>query len=164
MWKLFWGEDFEKILASNRKNVVPGAWRIEVSPAAPAEEDFFLHVCEIGDTDTTGRKRVELLEGVNLKGAAVEGGSVVLFSSTGAMNNTGEISLPDLASRTLLITCLVPESVYELNFGGLNVSSSSSAVLPGVSAGTERVRTNGKGILRSQRQPLSNLRLRIAKV
>jgi hypothetical protein len=164
MWKLFWGEDFEKILTSNRKNVVPGAWRIEVSPAVPAEEDFFLHVCEIGDKGTTRRKRVELLEGVNLKGAAVEGGSVVLFSSTGTINNTGEVSLPDLASKNLLITGLVPESVYELNFGGLNVSTSPSAVLPGVSAGTQRVRTNGKGILRSERQPLSNLRLRIAKV
>lgn len=164
MWKLFWGEDFEKVLTSNRKNVVPGAWRIEVSPAVPAEEDFFLHVCEIGDKGTTRRKRVELLEGVNLKGAAVEGGSVALFSSTGTINNTGEVSLPDLASKNLLITGLVPESVYELNFGGLNVTTSPSAVLPGVSAGTERVRTNGKGILRSERQPLSNLRLRIAKV
>ena len=25
MWKLFWGDDFDRILPSNRKNVVPGA-------------------------------------------------------------------------------------------------------------------------------------------
>ena len=49
MWKTFWGNDFSKIQPSNRKNVVPGAWRIEVSPAHPAEDDFFLHVFEIGD-------------------------------------------------------------------------------------------------------------------
>jgi len=41
MWKTFWGEDFDRILSSNRKNVVPGAWRIEVSPSVPAEEDLF---------------------------------------------------------------------------------------------------------------------------
>ena len=48
MWKLFWGQDFNRILSSNRKNVVRGGWRVEVSPAPLAEEDFFLHVFEIG--------------------------------------------------------------------------------------------------------------------
>jgi len=164
MWKLFWGDDLEKILSSNRKNVVPGAWRVEVSPATPAEEDFFLHVFELGDKGTTGQKRVELLDGVNLKGAVVEHGTIALFSSSGTMNTTGEVSLPDVTCDTLIITGLLPESIYELNFSGLNVSNSPSAVLPGVPAGTDRVRTNTKGILRIERRPLSNLRLRIARV
>jgi len=164
MWKLFWGDDFEKILSSNRKNVVPGAWRIEVSPAVPAEEDYFLHVFEIGDQGTTGRRRVELLEGVNLKGAGFENGAIALFNAGGGTINAGEVSLPDLTCESLIITGLSPESVYELNVGGLNVSNSPSAVLPGVSAGTDRVRTNTNGVLRIERRPLANLRLRIAKV
>src|SRR5436305_2109083 len=48
MWKNFWGMDFSKLERSNRKNVVSGAWRVEVSPTLSAEEDRFLHVLEIG--------------------------------------------------------------------------------------------------------------------
>lgn len=164
MWKLFWGNDFEKILSSNRKNVVPGAWRIEVAPSVPAEEDFFLHVLEIGDQDKTGSKGIRLVDGVNFHGAAIESGPLVLFSSTGSGATNGEVSLPDVVSNQMIITGLESNAVYEINFGGLNVSSSPTAVLPGVSAGTERYRANAKGILRIDGNTRSNLRMRIAQV
>jgi hypothetical protein len=162
MWKLFWGEDFNKILSSNRKNVVPGNWRIEVSPVSQAEEDFFLHVFEIGDTGQTGQRRVELLDGVNFLGAALEHGPMVLFSAAGPIVSSGEVSLPALPCDSLIITGLQPESVYGLNFGGLNVSSSPTAVLPGVSAGTQHVHSNAKGVLRVEARDFRSLRLRIA--
>ena len=164
MWKLFWGEDFDRILPSNRKNVVPGAWRVEVSPSTPAEEDFFLHVFEIGETGKIGQRRAELLDGVNFQGAAFERGPMVLFGSVGTRVSRGEASLPDLACNSIIVTSLQPDSVYELNFSGLNVSPTPRAVLPGVSAGTERIRTNAKGVLRLERPDLGNLRLRIARV
>jgi heparin/heparan-sulfate lyase len=160
----FWGQDFNKILSSNRKNVVPGSWRIEVSPALPSEEDFFLHVFDIGDKGTTGKSRTELLDGVNLKGAAFERGPIALFSSAVSPVIRGEVSLPDLSCDSLIISSLHPDSVYELNFSGLNVSSSPAAIQPGVSAGTRQVRTNANGILRVEGQALGNLRLRIARV
>jgi hypothetical protein len=162
MWKLFWGEDFDKILSSNRKNVVPGSWRVEVSPASPAAEDFFLHVMEIGSTGNTGRRRVELLDGVNFQGAAFERGPMVLFSSAGPVVLHGEVSLPELACDSLIVTGLQANSIYELNFGGLNVSASPVPVLPGVSAGTQHARSNENGVLRIERQNLGNLRLRMA--
>ncbi len=164
MWKLFWGDDFNKILSSNRKNVIPGSWRIEVSPAQPAEEDLFLNVLEIGDKGKTGKRRAELLDGVNLQGAAFERGPMVLFSSTGAEIIRGEVSLPELACDSLIVTGLQPEGVYELNLGGLNVSSSPGAVLPGVAAGTKRARANSKGVLRIEKSGMGNLRLRISRV
>jgi hypothetical protein len=164
MWKLFWGQDFNKILSSNRKNVVPGSWRIEVSPALPSEEDFFLHVFEIGDKGATGKSRAELLDGVNLKGAAFERGPIALFSSAGSPVIRGEVSLLDLSCDSLIISSLHPDAVYELNFGGLNASSSPAVIQPGVSAGTRQVRTNANGVLRVERQALGNLRLRIARV
>jgi hypothetical protein len=80
------------------------------------------------------------------------------------MVSSGEVSLPDLACESLIITSLQPNCMYELNFGGLNVSSSPAAILPGVTAGTERLRANAKGILRVQSRELANLRLRIARV
>jgi hypothetical protein len=164
MWKLFWGEDFNRILSSNRKNVVPGSWRVEVSPAVPADEDFFLHVLEIGSTGKTGQRRTELLDGVHFQGAAFERGPMVLFSTAGLMVSAGEVSLPDLGCQSVIITCLQPNCVYELDFGGLNLTSSPKAVLPGVAAGAERIRANSKGVLRVERRDLADLRLRIARV
>jgi hypothetical protein len=162
MWKLFWGEDFNKILSSNRKNVVPGSWRVEVSPTSATEEDLFLHVLEIGNAGETGKRRTELLDGVNFQGAAFERGPMVLFSTTRSSAELGEVSLPELACDSLLVTGLQPDSMYELNFGGLNVSPSPAAVLPGVSAGTQHIRSNAKGVLRVERRQFGNLRLRIA--
>ncbi|HEX4488510.1 MAG TPA: heparinase II/III family protein [Terriglobales bacterium] len=164
MWKAFWGQDLQKIEKSNRKNVVPGSWRIEVSPAIAAEEDFFLHVFEIGDRGATGKPRAELIDGVNFKGAAFEKGATVLFSSAGEVIDEGEVSLPGLACNSLVVTSLAPEAIYELSLGGLNVPSSPTAVLPGVAAGTLRLRANGKGIIRVAGKELSNLRLLIARI
>ena len=49
MWRTFWGADFDRLSPSNRRAVVPGAWRVEVSPTAAARDDRFLHALEIGD-------------------------------------------------------------------------------------------------------------------
>ena len=164
MWKKFWGDDFDKILPSNRKNVIPGSWRIEVSPSIPAEEDKFLHLFEIGDHGSTGKSHAGLIDGANLQGAAFEHGPIVLFGSGGSGLSRGEASLPDLQSTSLIITGLQPNSAYELNFGGLNVSSAANPVLPGVSAGTVRAASNSKGVLHIERNELSNLRLRIERI
>jgi len=164
IWKTFWGDDFSKISPSNRKNVVPGVWRIEVSPSTPAAEDFFLHVFEIGDRGATGKKRTELIDGVNFIGGASEGGPFVLFSTSEAASRGGEASLPDVACDSLTVSGLVAETVYELSFTGPNVSSSPAAVLPGVLADIVRLRTNSKGMLRVEKTNLGNLRLRIAKI
>jgi hypothetical protein len=164
MWKTFWGDDFSKISPSNRKNAVPGAWRIEVSPSLPAEEDFFLHVFEMGNIGTTGKKRTELINGVNFLGAASEAGPFVLFTTSDSAAQGGEVSLPDLANDSLIASGLLPNSIYELSFTGPNVSSSPAAVLPGVLADMLRLRTNSRGVLRLEHSHLGNLGLRIARV
>ncbi len=49
---------------------------------------------------------------------------MVLFSAAGLRPWTSEkYRYPTLACDSLIITGLQPESVYELNLGGLNVSS-----------------------------------------
>ena len=164
MWKTFWGEDFDRILSSNRKNVVPGAWRIEVSPSVPAEEDLFLHVFEIGDLGTVSGRRTELIQGANFVGAASEGGPFAMFSASGSAVIAGEVSLPDLACNSLIVTSLLPDAIYELSFTGPNVSSSPTAVLPGVLAEIVRLRANSNGVLRLEKPHLGNLRLRIARI
>ena len=164
MWKTFRGQDYDRIERSNRVNVVPGAWRIEISPTEPAKEDLFLHVFEIGNDGATGGKRVELVKGENFAGAAFEQGPIVLFSAIGSSLNDGEVSLPDLGCNFLLITSLVEDAVYELNFTGLNVSTSASAVPPGAPAQVLRLRANDRGILRVDVRQLGNLSLHIERV
>jgi hypothetical protein len=111
MWMTFW-PGIERLSPSNRRAVVPGAWRMEVSPADPAMEDVFLHVLEIGDRDGTPARRVAAIEGHALQGAAVEGESTVLFAEGGA--SSAEATLPDLDTRSLLVTGLNPGAGYEL--------------------------------------------------
>jgi hypothetical protein len=69
IWKKFYGDDIKSIEHSNRRNVVPGAWRVEVSPSEPQLEDHFLHLFEINDRGKTGHLRVELLHGTGTTGA-----------------------------------------------------------------------------------------------
>jgi len=164
MWKTFWGDDFSRILPSNRKNVVPGAWRIEVSPSLPAREDLFLHVFEIGDAGTTGKKRMALADGSNFAGGVSESGPCVLFATADSSSSEGEVSLPDLAFTSLTISGLTPNAVYELSFNGPNVSSSAAAALPGVTTNILRARANSHGVLRLETSSPGNSRLRIARV
>jgi hypothetical protein len=87
-----------------------------------------------------------------------------VFSTAASEIDRGEVSLPDLGCDSLLITSLQPGSVYELNFAGLNIPPSPSAVQPGIPVSMFRVRANDKGIARVDIQRLGNLRLRIARV
>jgi hypothetical protein len=164
MWKAFWGQDLARLESSNRKHVVPGSWRVEVSPSQPAEEDLFLHVLEIGNTGVTGKKAVKLIDGFGMTGAAFDGSPAVLFSSSGKDIRQAEVSFPSLHCDSLLLTGLSAESVYELSFSGLNVSDSPDATLPGVLKDVLHLRANAKGILRIENQHFENLRLRIAAV
>ena len=118
MWKTFWGDDFEKLLPSNTRAVVPAAWRVEVSPAKPAKEDLFLHVLEIGDRGDTRAPRVELVDGSNLIGALVEGGTITLFATTEGPVIEGEVTIPAVDTNWLLISGLKPHAKYELQMTG----------------------------------------------
>jgi hypothetical protein len=118
MWKTFWGEDFEKLLPSNTRAVVPAAWRVEVSPSKPAKEDLFLHVLEIGEKNDLKSPRVERVDGSNLVGALVEGGTVVLFSTVEDVVTEGEVTIPDVGTSALLVTGLKPHAKYELQMTG----------------------------------------------
>ena len=164
MWKTFCGEDFSKTSSSNRRNVVPGAWRIEVSPIIPAEKDLFLHVFEIGDLGTTGKRTIALIEGNSLAGAVSEKGPCVLFATSELAEHGGEVSLPETACASLMISSLRPNKVYELRFYRPNVSSSPTAKLPGVEAELLRVQTNAHGILSLDKAFSGNPRLRVSEL
>jgi len=164
MWKRFWGEDTTRIERSNRKNVVPGAWRVEVSPAEAAKEDSFLHVMEIGDRGATGKKQVALVQGQNLAGAAVESGVVALFNQTDSALTDGEVTIPNVDCKELLICGLEPTSLFELTFAGPNRMSPGSTLPPGVEVKTVYLHSNEKGVLTMELKGLRDLRMRLLLV
>ena len=113
MWRTFWGDDFTKLSPSNRRAVVPGAWRIEVSPAAASRDDVFLHVLEIGDRSASPLD-IRAVRGHGLDGAVVKGEAAVFFATGAAPLRDAEVTLPDLPSAFLLLAGLVPGARYDL--------------------------------------------------
>jgi hypothetical protein len=111
MWETFW-PGTTRLERSNRKAVVPGAWRMEVTPAVASKEDTFLNVLEIGDQDQAPPRRVEAIEGHGLDGAAIAGESVVLFAT--GEEGSPEATLPDVRTRSLVVAGLAPDAAYEL--------------------------------------------------
>ena len=164
MWKKFWGDDFKKLEHSNRKNVVPGAWRVEVSPSVPAVEDHFLTLLEIGSRGTTGKHRVELLKGQNVAGAAFESGPMALFNTGGSALVEGEVSLPALACKKLYLTGLMENARYEVIFAGPNITTPPSIAGPGIAVKTEHLRANDKGVAMLDVDGAHTVRLRFQQV
>jgi len=158
MWKAFWGNETERIERSNRRNVVPGAWRIEVSPAKPQLEDHFLHAFEINDRGKTGRLRTELLQGNGIVGAgcAIGGdtGVAALFPAQDAQLDYVEATLPTFPCHTLWLGGLEPDRIYNLELAGSNMAT-GDAVAPGVPILSRQVRANKRGVVHIQAGPSS---------
>ena len=112
MWTTFWGQDLGKLSPSNRRGVVPGAWRIEVSPAKPARDDLFLNILEIGDQGAAPL-RIERILGHRLAGAVLAGSATVLHATDEAIAEA-EATVPDVPTAALLLTGLESGAAYEL--------------------------------------------------
>jgi heparin/heparan-sulfate lyase len=149
MWKKFYGDDVKSIERSNHRNVVPGSWRVEVSPSEPRLEDHFLHLFEINDRGKTGHLRIELLQGVGIAGtgcAAVgEPGVAAFFPTQDAPLDSIEATLPSFPCRTLWLGGLQADRIYNLELAGSNLASGDAAA-PGVPLVSQQVRANKHGI------------------
>ena len=140
MWRTFWGQDFGRLSPSNRRAVVPGAWRMEVTPAVAARDDVFLNVLEIGDVGTAAL-RIERVNGHGLAGALVAGEAAVIFATASERMTEGEITLPDVASRFLLLAGLVPGARYDMQL--------TSGFAPGSPVWRLQAEANDAGVIES---------------
>jgi hypothetical protein len=155
MWTTFWGGDFKALSPSNRRAVVPGSWRLEVSPAVPAKDDVFLSVLEIGDRDDASpARRVAAVEGHGLTGAAIAGASVVLFAESRVAD--AEATLPALATSGLLVSGLAPRASYEVQL--------TSGFAPGAPLWSTTTETTDDGTLRVAWDARQEARLRLRRL
>jgi hypothetical protein len=152
MWKTFW-DGIDRLSPSNRRAVVPGGWRMEVSPVTPSKDDVFLHVLEIGDRDAKPARRVEAIEGHALDGAAVDGEAVVLFA---AGDDGAEATLPDLPTRSLLLVGLAAGAPYQIQV--------TSGFAPGAPLFRASVEAGDEGTLLLPWDGVRNGRLRLRRL
>ena len=153
MWQTFWGGEMTALSPSNRRAVVPGGWRVEVSPAEPAREDLFLHALEIGDRDAPARV-LQPIDGHRLAGAAVAEDSVLLFATERPLVEA-EATIPDVATRALALVGLDPRASYDLQL--------TSGFAPGAPAWTATATASDAGVLRLPWQQKDG-RLRVRRV
>ena len=155
MWRTFWGADFNKLSPSNRRAVVPGAWRLEISPRAAARDDRFLLALEIGDRGSAPR-RVEPVYGHNLAGAVVAGEAAVLFSTSAGPPREAEVTLPDLPVPRVIVAGLEPGRSYVCQF--------TSNFAPGSPVAQGTARASDAGLVRSPSREWRNTRLRLRRL
>ncbi|MBE3073238.1 MAG: hypothetical protein IMZ67_09700, partial [Acidobacteria bacterium] len=135
--------------------VVPGSWRIEVSPATRARDDRFLHVLEIGDRGTAPL-RVEPVYGHNLAGAVVAGHGGALFSTATSPPTEAEATLPNVPVGTLLVTGLAPGRSYQFQF--------TSNFAPGSPVVQITARASDAGLVRLSLGDRRNVRVRMRRL
>ena len=161
MWLTFWGEDLKQISPSNMLHVVPGSWRIEISPSNPSKDDLFLNVLEIGEKGDTKKRTVELADGSNLTGAVIEGQTLVLFATAELPVTSGEVTVPDVESETLIATGLKPEAKYELDLTGGKTKTWGGGLFQGVHLWSTTADTDSAGVLRIPFNGHKDARLRL---
>jgi hypothetical protein len=155
MWRTFWGGELQALAPSNRRAVVPGAWRLEISPAVPAADDVFLNVLEIGDrADSAAPRRVAAVEGHGVTGASIEGASVVLFAER--PTDEAEATLPAVATTGLLVSGLAPRTAYEAQL--------TSGFAPGSPVWSAVAETTDDGTLRVAWDTRQEMRLRLRRL
>ena len=83
-----------------------GAWRVEVSPGAPALQDSFLNVMQMADNDCGSFHGITRLEGDRVCGIMLAGRGVLFNKELQVLDGTFSFSLPEKCM--LLMTDLAP--------------------------------------------------------
>jgi hypothetical protein len=161
MWHTFWGDDLKRIMPSNMLHVVPGTWRVEITPTNANKDDMFLNVLEIGEKGDSKNQRVELADGVNLTGAVIAGQTLALFATAEAPVIDGEVTVPDVESDTLIVTGLKPEAKYQLDLTGGKTKTWGGGLFQGVHLWTSNADSDRSGILRVPFSGHKDARLRV---
>lgn len=85
-----------------------GEWRVEVSPSAPANEDYFLNVIQVADNNCNELHKASLMKGENLVGAVIAD-RIVTFSKDGeTINGKAEMDVQGNGTFKFVMTDMKP--------------------------------------------------------
>jgi hypothetical protein len=108
--KEFWIESAQKNFFCTKGGAAePGAWRVEVSPAAAAADDRFLHVLSVMKDSVANGPAVTLVQGSSHVGAGVLD-RVVVFGRGAARLGQADFKLASSGNRKILVCDLKPGS------------------------------------------------------
>ena len=83
------------------------AWRIEISPKVPAEENYFLNIMQIMENNVQ-KLSTKKIEGDSITGILISNRIVLLSKTSEAINSSVSFSLQEEDSFKILITDLAP--------------------------------------------------------
>ncbi|TMV47104.1 DUF5011 domain-containing protein [Paenibacillus mesophilus] len=106
---------------AGQHTVEAGAWRVQISPQAPAETDHFLNVMQVMDNGSTAPLSTDKIESERMVGAAVAD-VVALFSKSGD-RESGTVSFSVYASQPKLqfIVADLAAGSWKIDGGGQQV-------------------------------------------
>ena len=108
--KEFWvsGENYPSGPAEEGRSEETGAWRVEVSPAIPAETDLFLNVMQFTNRQKGRTHPVERVEGEEVVGFRVADRAVVFSQDGEQMDREVSFHIGGEGAIRLLVADLVP--------------------------------------------------------
>ena len=124
----FWVDGTNTPISLDNSEMIqePGAWRVEVSPAAARATDQFLHVLSPLDLeDTRSAPSSRLVDAGNMVGALVNS-QLVLFSKDGTAQSTVGYTVSYLGNLNHLITGLQKNVSFQVVRGSTLIVSKSS--------------------------------------
>ncbi|MES2393678.1 MAG: heparinase II/III family protein [Acidobacteriota bacterium] len=127
LWQSFYGAEFKEIKSSNKDSVIPGSWRIEVSPSQAAKNDFFLNVFEIGGKGQTGALVVLPIHGSRVEGALCGTTAVVFFGpGPGEAAGAVEFTLAGAVAERLWMRGLAAGKQHRIDVAGSQVMTATA--------------------------------------
>jgi len=118
--KEFWvfGKNWKNEIPPGRENNYEvGAWRMELSPKAPAATDLFLNVMQLADRGTNATLPVEKIEDRDLIGVRLADRVVVFSRTAECVNHALSLTVPGSGSLKYLVTDL-SEGVWQVWLDG----------------------------------------------
>ena len=85
-----------------------GEWRVEVSPSAPANEDYFLNVIQVADNNCNELHKASLLKGDNLVGAVIADRIVTFCKDGETINGKAEMDVQGNGTFKFVMTNMKP--------------------------------------------------------
>jgi hypothetical protein len=107
----------------NETTAEPGAWRVQISPDAPAETDYFLNVMQVMDTGTTPLV-TQKLDSERMVGAKVAGNAVWFSKDGNRLDGAVTLTVPGDDTNLQFVVTDLEAGSWKISEGGADTFGS----------------------------------------